>query len=392
MSKSLVTSTRARWTAFTLIELLVVIAIIAILIGLLLPAVQKVREAAARAQCQNNLKQIGLAVHNYYDTRKFFPSAGCDDGIPLSGGPWPNSGEGTSWASFILPYIEQDTIFRRLTFTGDSGWTTNQNQPASSSLNNVNLVAGIVLPLYRCPSDPRPALVPNGNNVNINGSAPTVTRNSYVAIAGAVNNLDGSGQFLESRNTNGNSWSYDFGTSGWGGIIAPSFNRVTFGSITDGTSNTMMFSEVADYMYFSTGARGNDNDMSVAVNGFLRGHSSGYDGKRNLNGGANWMDARGQQYVTIRYPINLKTGWIQGNDCVKSNTVPPTGTKGPFCGVSDHQWSGEGANTPLASGHSGGVNALFGDGSVHFISDSASLITLARWATRDDGGVVQGPD
>jgi prepilin-type N-terminal cleavage/methylation domain-containing protein/prepilin-type processing-associated H-X9-DG protein len=389
MSKSLWRSTRARWTAFTLIELLVVIAIIAILIGLLVPAVQKVREAAARAQCMNNLKQIGLAVHNYYDTRKFFPSAGCDDGNPLSGGPWPNSGEGTSWASFILPYVEQDTIFRRLTFTGDSGWTSDPNQKASSAVNNANLVAGIVLPLYRCPSDPRPSLVVNGNNVP---GGLQVTRNSYVAIAGAVNNLDGSGTFLESRNTTGQSWSYDFGTSAWGGIISPSFNRVTFGSITDGTSNTMMFSEVSDYMYFSTGARGGDNDMSVAVNGFLRGHQSGYDNQRNLQGGHIWMDARGQQYVTIRYPINLKTGWIKGNDCVKSDTVPPTGTKGPFCGVSDSRWSGEGANTPLASGHSGGVNALFGDGSVHFITDGTPLLMLGRLATRDDGGVISGVD
>jgi len=384
MNRSL--AKRARKPAFTLIELLVVIAIIAILIGLLLPAVQKVRAAAARAQCMNNLKQIGLAVHNYHDTRKFFPSAGCDDGRPLSSGPWPDNGEGTSWASFILPYVEQDTIFKRLTFNGDSGWTSDPTQAQSSAVNNVNLVAGIVLPLYRCPGDPRPALVTNGNNVP---GGIQVTRNSYVAIAGAVNNLDGAGQFLESRNTNGNSWSCDFGTSAWGGIVAPSFNRVTMLSITDGTSNTMMFSEVSDYFYFNNGARGGDNDMSVAVNGFLRGHSSGYDNQRNLGGGANWMDARGQQYVTIRYPINLKTGWAKGVNCPNSQTVPPPG---PPCGVSDSQWSGEGANTPLASTHTGGVNVLFGDGSVHFLSDSTPLVMLGRLGTRDDGGVISGVD
>src|ERR1700675_3199209 len=106
-------STRARWPAFTLIELLVVIAIIAILIGLLLPAVQKVREAAARAQCQNNLKQIGLAVHGFHDVFKFLPPAGTSDGRPFSNGPWPNAGEGTNWSVYILPYIEQGNIWNR---------------------------------------------------------------------------------------------------------------------------------------------------------------------------------------------------------------------------------------------------------------------------------------
>jgi prepilin-type N-terminal cleavage/methylation domain-containing protein/prepilin-type processing-associated H-X9-DG protein len=383
MFNSLRKSVRGRLRAFTLIELLVVIAIIAILIGLLLPAVQKVRDAAARAQCQNNLKQMGLAVHNYHDVRKFFPSAGCDDGKPLSSGPWPDAGEGTGWPMFILPYLEQDNIFKKLTFTGNSGWTSTAS--TGSALNNVSIIQGIIVPMYRCPSDPRPALVGNGNNVQINGSTPQVCRNSYVAIAGAVNNLDGSGQFKETRCTDGSSWSADFGNSCWGGIIAPSFNMINITGVSDGTSNTLMLSEVSDYFFFSDGSRGGDNDMSVAVNGILRGHSSGYDNARNLYGGKNWMDARGQMYVTIRYPINQKTGWVKGTNCPTGGTVVPPTT---ICGVSDSQWSGEGANTPLASNHTGGVNAVFGDGSVHFLANGIDLVTLARLATRDDGQVV----
>jgi prepilin-type processing-associated H-X9-DG protein len=342
-----------------------------------------VREAAARAQCQNNLKQMGLAVHNYESVKKFLPSAGCDDGKPMSPGPWPNAGEGTSWAIFILPYIEQGNIFNKLTFTGDSGWTSDPNQANSSAVNNVKIVTQAGLQLYRCPSDPRPAMVGNGNNVPGGFQVP---RNSYVTIAGAINNIDGNGLFRESRCTNGNSWSYDFGNTCWGGIISPSFNNVKILTISDGTSNTMMISEVADYMRFSDGTLGGDNDMSVAVNGVLRGHSSGYDNatSRNLLGGQVWMDARGQMYVTMRYMINQKTGWVRGTNCPQTNTVPPNA----ICGVSDSQWAGEGANTPLASAHTGGVNVLFGDGSVRFLSDSTDLLTLGRLATKDDGGTI----
>jgi prepilin-type N-terminal cleavage/methylation domain-containing protein/prepilin-type processing-associated H-X9-DG protein len=127
-----------RQAGFTLIELLVVIAIIAILIGLLLPAVQKVREAAARAQCANNLKQIGLALHNYENTYKAFPP-GRTDGT-AGRAPWfPHS---HSWTASILSYLEQDTIFKIYHY--DTEWNDPTNYPAIQSQ----------LVVFNCPSVP----------------------------------------------------------------------------------------------------------------------------------------------------------------------------------------------------------------------------------------------
>ena len=169
----LTVTTRQRRSAFTLIELLVVIAIIAILIGLLLPAVQKVREAAARLSCQNNLKQIGLGLHNHHDALGTFPPGGTYFGACCSPPTY------TNWAIEILPYIEQDNLYR----------TYNQSELNTSTSNR--LVGQQKVKAYECPSDTlagrleRPASGP--------GSGSEWMHTSYRGVSGKANMIQGHG-------------------------------------------------------------------------------------------------------------------------------------------------------------------------------------------------------
>src|SRR5215472_11978580 len=131
-------------SAFTLIELLVVIAIIAILIGLLLPAVQKVREAAARTQCTNNLKQIGLALHSYHDASNYFPPGYVDGNTDPNSTPDNDVGPGWGWATFLLPYLEQQNLYNQINLNAGIGIGSNA-APSQMSLK-----------VYQCPADAYP--------------------------------------------------------------------------------------------------------------------------------------------------------------------------------------------------------------------------------------------
>jgi len=323
---------------FTLIELLVVIAIIAILIGLLLPAVQKVREAANRMSCSNNLKQLGLALHNYHDTNLVFP-AGCATDVPpfgTSGGGW-----GSSWKVYILPYIEQDNIYRRWLFTGSSGYTNGNNMSQA-----VPLVHRITIKGYRCPSSPLPAFYASSNN---GGAIQMFT--SYTGIAGSGTGVAPHNVYLPS----GHGY-----VSGRGILYASS--QETMAGITDGTSNTMMVGEQSDHL------RNAANQPIPGSFGAItsQGPHGWTMGAGNANVGTAYND-RHFNCTTVRHMINQRGLTDSGGTGTSNNT---------------------GNNIPLSSGHSGGVNVLLGDGSVRFLRDSTPLATLANLAAREDGQTV----
>lgn len=201
---------------FTLIELLVVIGIIAVLIGLLLPAIQKVRESAARLQCKNNLKQIGLALQNYHDRANGFPPGyfsnlqpGTQPSDPNGDCTWNEIGPGWGWAAYLLNDLEQNNLYQQIRFDLDI------KDPANAS------VRATTLKVFICPSEPRPmnfAVVDAAGNPLV-----TVAHSSYVGMNGAPNGVtsdayDNNGAFL--RNT-----------------------RLQIKDITDGLSNTLFIGE-----------------------------------------------------------------------------------------------------------------------------------------------------
>ena len=219
-----------RRSAFTLIELLVVIAIIAILIGLLLPAVQKVREAAARSTCTNNLKQLGLAVHNYHDTNGRMPYSWSPNNYG-----YDDNGRSWSWIAQILPNIEQQNLFNAANL-GVAGTLSGVAPPAPATTFNGALAvhATQIKPLL-CPSDPSSQTV-STNRANGSTSAGCGNTN-YKGVAGA-NWAWGS---FTNVGPSGNNNGLDAGD----GIFYRSDNNrpLTLLGITDGTSNTFMIGE-----------------------------------------------------------------------------------------------------------------------------------------------------
>lgn len=332
---------------FTLIELLVVIAIIAILIALLLPAVQQAREAARRTQCKNNLKQLGLAFHNYHDVFNQFAPGAVHSSVPRSG--TGNTSFGPSFYGMLLPYVEQAALYQSLTLVGRSPGYINESAGSAGATNRAIVLAAGPMTFLRCPSSPGPVSDPT-----FNGRDPFA---HYAGVSGAIDPTS----FTETR-------IYDDGVlgliSGGGMMIA---NRgMNLRDCTDGSSNTMHLGEMSGRL------KRLDGTFSwVAPSGTVHGWLMGTRNQGvvpNLNPGNTAQgDERCFNMVSIRYSPNQEP--------FANQLFPGMG-------------SNQGANNPLNSMHTGGVQILLSDGSVRFISQNIHLETLKQLATRDDGRVV----
>ena len=359
-----------RRKGFTLIELLVVIAIIAVLIGLLLPAVQKVRESAARAQCENNLHQIVLATHAYEADFGYLP--------PGSGSLAPGASSAPSCLAMILPYIEQANIYNQFNFNFD---VNNTAQNAAARQQEVKI--------YICPSDPSPCTL-----LDPGGSGKAVGRSNYVGNIGTTadqHSIDTSRVGI---------FNFTYGAAPAAGQARPVISRVRMVNIGDGASNTAMWSETTRSMASnSNGGSRNDYDPTMVY--LLPSSDAGWSMLTprtgplyNETAAGAWIKGNTYRCNSWDYPptnIIRYRGLEYYRALPEMNqythTIPPN-YQGYDCGEDS---SFTMAHIAARSYHTGGVNVAFADGSTHFIIDSIDFPTWQALGTRSGGEVLTNP-
>ena len=309
---------------FTLIELLVVIAIIAVLIALLLPAVQQAREAARRSQCQNNLKQWGLALHNYHDTHLKLPYGGMAAGANGATSPWNHFG----FHVLTLPFIEQGNLHGQFDMTRHYNDNT-----LVGGVSNLTLKTATV-PLFFCPSSRE------ADRVAPNELGQTPTTINYYGVAGAKGpRPDGLGNYSHIGATTG-----AHGGSSQNGMFIVNKSQ-GFKDCSDGLSNTFLMGEISAQPEPGLGAS-------------WRAWTQGTSG---LNSSGDFAGAAAYGFKNVAFPMKAYSGYATG-----SSPSEPRFNDVPFC-----------------SPHTGGAQFVMGDGRVIFVSMNINFVVYQGAATRD---------
>lgn len=322
---------------FTLIELLVVIAIIGVLVALLLPAVQQAREAARRTQCKNNLKQIGLALHNYHDANNTFPPSFCI-----------GFGDGGKWSPLarVLPYLDQANLYN----------VANLNINYSTGVNLTSGVTEMRIPVNICPSE---------INATVRTGPPNHFPPNYAFNLGSWKIFTHASD-LTRGGTPGN------------GAFAPN-SRFRAGDFTDGMSNTLGCAEIKAY----TPNVGNGADASDAIPTSLETLAAG---TYATTGHTEWVDGKVHETgFTAAFTPNAKT-------LINGSGAPSGGIVGDYISCREGRAACAGlpvyAAVTARSFHVGLVNVLLMDGSVRGVSDNINLATWRNLSDRNDGNVV----